>query len=123
MAEQRPFDFPFRIGAQQRTATTGGDEHIRDLIEQVLFTSPGERVNRPDFGSGLLQLVFAGNSDELATATQFMVQGALQQWLGEVIQLEAVTVANQDATLRVTVRYIVRRTQERRVDRFEREVG
>lgn len=120
---QRPFDFPFRINAQQRTATTGDDEHIRDLIEQVLFTSPGERVNRPDFGSGLLQLVFAGNSDELATATQFMVQGALQQWLGEVIQLEAVTVANQDAALRVTVRYIVRRTQERRVDRFEREVG
>ena len=120
---QRPFDFPFRISAQQRTATTAEDEHIRDLIEQVLFTSPGERVNRPDFGSGLLQLVFAGNSDELATATQFMVQGALQQWLGEVIQLEAVTVANQDAMLRVTVRYIVRRTQERRVDRFEREVG
>jgi phage baseplate assembly protein W len=57
-----------------------GDDHIRDLIEQVLFTSPGERVNRPDFGSGLMQLVFAPNSDELATATQFMVQGALQQW-------------------------------------------
>ena len=116
-------DFPFRINAQRRTATTEGDEHIRDLIEQVLFTSPGERVNRPDFGSGLLQLVFAGNSDELATATQFMVQGALQQWLGEIIQLEDVSVVAQDSTLLVTVRYVVRRTQERRVDRFEREVG
>jgi len=119
----RPFDFPFHINAQQRTATTSGDEHIRDLIEQVLFTSPGERVNRPGFGSGLLQLVFAGNSDELATATQFMVQGALQQWLGEVIQLEDVAVASQDATLRVVVRYVVRRTQERRIDRFERGIG
>lgn len=116
-------DFPFRISAQQRTATTSGNEHIRDLIEQVLFTSPGERVNRPEFGSGLLQLVFAGNSDELATATQFMVQGALQQWLGEVIQLEGVTVTSEKATLQVIVRYIVRQTQERRVDRFEREVG
>ncbi|MEL6159469.1 MAG: GPW/gp25 family protein [Cyanobacteria bacterium J06627_32] len=116
-------DFPFYISAQQRTATTQGDEHIRDLIEQVLFTSPGERVNRPDFGSGLLQLVFAGNGDALATTTQFMVQGALQQWLGEVIQLEEVTVLRQDATLRVIVRYIVRRTQARRIDRFEREVG
>ncbi|MEL6603897.1 MAG: GPW/gp25 family protein [Cyanobacteria bacterium J06614_10] len=116
-------DFPFHISAQQRTATTKGDEHIRDLIEQVLFTSPGERVNRPSFGSGLLQLVFAGNGDALATTTQFMVQGALQQWLGELIELEEVTVLQQDSTLRVTVRYRVRRTQARRVDRFEREVG
>ena len=116
-------DFPFRISAEQRTATTAGDKHIRDLIEQVLFTSPGERVNRPEFGSGLLQLVFAGNSDELATATQFMVQGALQQWLGELIQLEDVAVVTQDSTLRVTVRYVVRRSQERRTDRFDREVS
>jgi phage baseplate assembly protein W len=116
-------NFPFYIGGRGRTGTTGGDDHIRDLIEQVLFTSPGERVNRPDFGSGLLQLVFGGNSDELATATQFMVQGALQQWLGELIQLEAVEVQSQDATLRVTVRYLLRATQERRIDRFEREVG
>jgi uncharacterized protein len=115
-------DYPIHISGQGRLATTGHDDHIRDLIEQVLFTSPGERVNRPDFGSGVLQLVFAGNSDELATATQFMVQGALQQWLGELIQLEAVEVRSEDATLRITVRYVIRQTQERRVDRFEREV-
>lgn len=115
-------DYPIHISGQGRLATTGRDDHIRDLIEQVLFTSPGERVNRPDFGSGVLQLVFAGNSDELATATQFMVQGALQQWLGELIQLETVEVRSEDATLRITVRYVIRQTQERRVDRFEREV-
>lgn len=115
-------DFPFRITPQGRTATTAGDEHIRDLIEQVLFTAPGERVNRPDFGSGLLQLVFAGNGDELATATQFMVQGALQRWLGDRIQVESVDVLAQDSTLRVTVQYVVLRTQARQVQSFEREV-
>jgi phage baseplate assembly protein W len=116
-------NYPFYINGWGHTGTTQRDDHIRDLIEQVLFTSPGERVNRPDFGSGLLQLIFAGNSDELATATQFMVQGSLQQWLGELIQLEAVEVQSQDSTLRVTVRYVLRQTQERRVDRFQREVG
>ncbi|MGB3752513.1 MAG: GPW/gp25 family protein [Parerythrobacter sp.] len=120
---KKPFDFPFHIDAQQRSATTDHNDHIRDLIEQVLFTSPGERVNRPDFGSGLQQMVFAGNSEELATATQFMVQGALQQWLGDVIQLEAVAVRSENASLQVTVRYRVRQTQEQRIDRFDREVS
>jgi phage baseplate assembly protein W len=115
-------DYPWRIDGRGRTATTGGDEHIRDLIEQVLFTSPGERVNRPTFGSGLLQLVFAPNSSELATATQFLVQGALQQWLNDVIQVESVDVASVDSTLRVTVQWIVRRTQQRQVAQFTRQV-
>jgi len=115
-------DHPFHIDPRGRTALTGTDDHVRDLIEQVLFTSPGERVNRPDFGTGLLQLVFAPNSGELATATQFLVQGALQQWLGEVIQVERVAVESEDSTLRVVVEYQVRRTGERRSDHFAREV-
>ncbi len=115
-------DFPFRVDREGRTARTGEDDHIRDLIEQVLFTSPGERVNRPDFGSGLLQLVFAPNSDELATATQFLVQGSLQQWLGDLIQVEAVEVASEDSTLRVTVRYVVRRGQQRQVAQLSRQI-
>ena len=85
-------DFPYHVDARGRTAPATDDDHVRDLIEQVLFTAPGERVNRPTFGSGLLQLVFAPNSDELATATQFLVQGALQQWLGDLIEVEAVDV-------------------------------
>jgi phage baseplate assembly protein W len=113
-------DFPFRIDASGRTARTGAEDHVRDLIEQVLFTSPGERVNRPDFGSGLMQLVFAPNSDELATATQFSVQASLQQWLGELIQVDEVAVQSEDATLRVIVRYSLRRNGERRVVQFER---
>lgn len=113
-------DYPFHIDGRGRTATSDHDKHIRDLIEQVLFTAPGERVNRPDFGTGLQQLVFAPNSDELATATQFLVQGALQQWLGDLIQVEAVQVQSEEATLHVTVQYLVRRDQQRRVAAFER---
>ena len=115
-------DYPFQVDVRGRTADVDADGHVRDLIEQVLFTAPGERVNRPTFGSGLAQLVFGPTSEELATATQFLVQGALQQWLGELIQVEAVEVRSEDATLQVTVRYSVRRTQQRQVARFSREV-
>jgi len=113
-------DYPFRIDSRGRTAATSEEEHIRDLIEQLLFTAPGERVNRPDFGTGLMQLLFAPNSAELAAATQFLVQGALQQWLGDLIQVEAVEVESQEATLRVTVSYLVRRTQQRATAQFSR---
>jgi phage baseplate assembly protein W len=115
-------DYPFHLNAQNRTAEANEDEYIRDLIEQVLFTIPGERVNRPEFGCGLMQLVFAPNSGELATATQFLVQGALQQWLGELITIESVDVQNEEAELHVSVQYVVRRNQDRRVAEFTREV-
>jgi uncharacterized protein len=115
-------DFPLHFDGRGRTALTDRDDHVRDLIEQVLFTSPGERVNRPEFGCGLLQMVFAPASDELAAATQFLVQGALQQWLGEVIQVESVQVTVEDATLRVVVQYVIRVNGERRVGQFFRRV-
>ena len=89
-------DYPFHTSSLGRTALADEDKHIRNLIEQVLFTNPGERVMRPTFGSGLLQLVFAPNSPELAAATQLLVQGALQQWLGDRILVEAVQVESQD---------------------------
>jgi phage baseplate assembly protein W len=78
---------------------------VRQLVEQVLFISPSERVNLPDFGSGLLQLPFAPNSEELATATQFTVQGALQKWLSAYIKVQSVVASGQDAVLTVTVTY------------------
>ena len=102
------------IAAAARRQTDDAD-HIRDLIYQVLFTSPGERVMRPTFGSGLLQLVFAPNSDVLAATTQMLVQGALQQWLGDLIVVEAVSVEAEDATLRVTVQYVIRAQRRARV--------
>jgi phage baseplate assembly protein W len=113
-------DYPYQIDGRGRTASADPDEHIRDLIEQVLFSAPGERVNRPTFGSGLMQIVFAPNSAELAATTQFLAQGALQQWLGDLIQLEDVLVENVDSTLRVTVQYVVRVTQQRQVAQFTR---
>ena len=100
-------DYPYHFDGRGRTATTGEVDHIRDLIEQVLFTSPGERVMRPDFGAGLLALVFEPNSSTLAATTQFLVQSALQQHLSHLIAVDAVTVDNLDATLQVTVRYSV----------------
>ena len=113
-------DYPFHFDGRGRTAQTGSEDHLRDMIEQVLFTSPGERVNRPTFGSGVMQLLFAPNNDALTSATQLTVQGALQQWLGDVILVESVDVENDDATLRVRVQYVVRRTQQRQVDEFVR---
>jgi phage baseplate assembly protein W len=103
-----------------QTAETDENRHIRDLIEQVLFTAPGERVNRPDFGSGLLQLVFQPNSDELAATTQFLVQGALKQWLGDVIDVNSVEVRNNDARLEVVIVYTVLRTQQLQRAQFTR---
>jgi phage baseplate assembly protein W len=115
-------DFPYHFDSRGRTAATGDEDHIRDLIEQVLFTVPGERVNRPTFGSGLMQLVFAPNSDTLAAATQVSVQASLQQWIGSIAQIELVSVESDESTLRVTVQYVVRRSQERRVQQFVRMV-
>jgi len=111
-------DHPFHFDAKGGTATTEVDDHVRDMIFQVLFTSPGERVNRPDFGCGLLQLVFAPNSDALATATQFMVQGSLQRWLADVIQVERVQVSSEEERLVVDVAYVRLDTGQRRQDRF-----
>src|SRR5688572_13822195 len=111
-------DFPFGFNGLGRARECSEDEHLRDLIEQVLFTTPGERVNRPTFGSGLMQLVFAPNSDTLAAATQFSVQAALQQWLGDLIDVRAVEVVNVDSTLSVTVKYVSRRTGTETEARF-----
>jgi hypothetical protein len=113
-------DYPFHFNALGRTATTGYDDHIRDMIEQLLFTDPGERVNRPDFGSGVRQLVFAPNSPELAAALQYTLQAALQRWLSDVIQVLGLEVLCEDSTLRIQIQYVVLRTGESRSETFER---
>ncbi len=90
--------YPYRFDATGHTAQTDLLTHIRDMIEQILFTSPGERVNRPTFGSGTAQLVFAPNSDVLAAAQQQAIQAGLQQWLSDVIRVQSVNVEAIDAT-------------------------
>ena len=102
--------FPFHFDGRGRTAATDDNDHIRDLIEELLFTNPGERVNRPDFGSGLLQLVFAPNSPELAATVQFTIQAGLQRWLSDLIAVQKVEVTAIDSTLQVNVAYVVKST-------------
>jgi phage baseplate assembly protein W len=97
--------FPYQIDGRGRTQLAQQQDYVSQLVEQVLFTSPGERVNLPDFGSGLLQLPFSPNSVEMAAATQFSVQAALQKWLGSYIRVQSVTATADEATLTVTVAY------------------
>src|SRR5438552_6939850 len=104
--------FPYSFDATGHTAQTDLFTHIGDMIEQILFTSPGERVNRPTFGSGTAQLVFAPNSDVLAAAQQQAIQAGLQQRLSDLIRVQSVTVAANDATLQITVVYTVIQTQQ-----------
>lgn len=112
--------FPFRPGGRGRTADAGDDDHVRQLIEQVLFTSPGERVMRPTFGCGLLQLVFTPLGDALASATRIGVQGALQQWLGDRVHVQDVAVEVEDATVTVTVTYLTASSDRAEVAQFTR---
>lgn len=118
MMNRTYFDYPFHLDGRGRSAETDDNDHVRDLIFQVLFTSPGERVNRPDFGCGLKRLVFMPNSDALAISTQAIVRGALRRWLGRVIKVASVTVEAVDAQLKVTVVYIRRTTGERFAEEF-----
>jgi hypothetical protein len=102
------------------TATSGDNEHIQEMIEQVLLTSPGERVNRPGFGSGLLQLLFEGQSEELIMTSQFLVQSALQQWLGDLIEVNDVQVESEDSTISIKIVFTVRKTKEQLVANISR---
>jgi Bacteriophage baseplate protein W len=113
-------DYPFHFDSRGRTAATDDDDHVRDMIEEFLFTNPGERVNRPDFGAGLLQLVFAPNSPELATAVQFTIQAGLQSWLSDLVEVRNLQVTSEDSTLRVLVQYVVKRTGQQRSETFEK---
>ena len=105
--------FPFRIDGRGRTAEAPHDEHVRDLLAQLLFTAAGERVNRPTLGTGLMALVHEPKRDDLAATTQLLVQGALQQWLGDVLEVETIETVGEESALRVTVRYRLRATGER----------
>ena len=110
--------FPYHVDSRGRSAESGYDDHVRDMIEQLLFTTPGERVMRPDFGCGLLDLVFAPNSPELASALTLSVQAALQRWLGDVIEIQSLDVISGDSTVEVDLGYLVRPTGTVRVDVF-----
>jgi uncharacterized protein len=110
--------FAYTFDSTGRTAQTDPLTHIGDMIEQILFTTPGERVNRPTFGSGTAQLVFAPNSDVLAATQQQVIQAALQMWLSDLIRVNSVTVTTEDAVLQITVVYTVIQTQQQQTQQF-----
>ncbi|MEZ4450429.1 MAG: GPW/gp25 family protein [Nannocystaceae bacterium] len=114
---------PFHFDLGGRTAAADLDAHVRALIDAVLMTAPGERVNRPSFGAGLHAAVFSPAADDLFTAARFLVEGALQRWLGDLVEVDEVEVAGEDAALRVTVIYRVRRSGEARTAVYTREGG
>jgi len=109
---------PYLFDSSGHTAQTGTPSHIYQMIEQILFTSPGERVNRPTFGCGVEQLVFAPNRDALAATQQQLIQAALQQWLSDLIIVNAVTVVAQDSTLLITISYTIRQSQQPQTQQF-----
>jgi phage baseplate assembly protein W len=111
--------FPLRYDHRGRTAECDDQEHIRELIDQVLFTSPFERVNRPDFGCGVRQLVFAPNGDQLAAALELDIQAALQRWLGHLIEVRNLEVSREESSLFIILAYAVLRTGEQRIETFE----
>lgn len=111
--------FPFHADRRGRTAHAAHGDHVHDLIEQLLFTTPGERVMRPDFGCGLLDLVFAPNSPELVSSLELSVQASLQRWLGDLIDVVALDVVSADDTVRVHLSYVLRATGIRTDDVFE----
>lgn len=112
-------DYAFHFDGRGRTAAPDANDHIRDMIEQFLFTSPGERVNRPEFGSGLLGMVFEPNSPELAAALQHTIQAGLQRWMGDLVEVQSLEVTSEGGTLRVELVYVVRETGERHAEGFE----
>lgn len=116
-------DFPLVIGPEGRTAMTPSGDHIRDMIKLVLFTEPGERVNRPDFGCGLKQLVFAPASDALAAAVEKLVHGSLIRWLDGVISVEAVAVSVNENVLDIDISYARLDTGEHHNERISRRLG
>ena len=88
-------DFPLAVGRTGALTLTDAADHLEDLILQVLFTEPGERVNLPEFGCGVKRLVFAPNNEVLRVTTQFLIAHNLQRWLGDRIDSVTVNVTSE----------------------------
>ncbi|MBL8742290.1 MAG: GPW/gp25 family protein [Myxococcales bacterium] len=119
MAEERFLQYPFRFGAQSGVAVIDdADQHLRDKVEAVLFTAPGERVNNPSFGVGLNRSVFEPLDELAIAAVEFRIQQALRRDIGDELLVDGVNVEADPADGRMTVRISFRR----RVDRKPRNL-
>lgn len=114
--------FPLQFDNRGRTAASGYAGHIDEMLRQLIFTSPGERVNRPDFGSGLLELIFAPASEELLAALHYSVQSAIQLWLSDLIELKDLEIDIEDSLVQVTIQYVIRRTSQPHTVQFAQAV-
>jgi phage baseplate assembly protein W len=116
LGEPRFLDFPFSVSGSGTPSTTRGDDHLRDLIAQVLLTNPGERVNLPEFGVGVQRLVFEPNSEAFRASTQFLISTNLQRWLGDRIDVDQVVVSSEpgfEETVIIDIVYTVRKNRQR----------
>jgi phage baseplate assembly protein W len=112
--------FPFKINSYGRIAEPDYELHVQQMIELVLFTAPGERVNRPEFGCGLLQVLYGPDTQNMASAVDFLVKTALQRWMSDVIHATKVEVqAGENGALKVSLTYLLLRDREVRVAVFE----
>jgi hypothetical protein len=103
------FDFPFAVAPTGSVTTSLDDDaNLRAQIIQVLFTTPGERVNQPEFGCGLFNLVFDPANSVLFAAVEFTAGQALTRWLGDRLVVLAVDVAAEAESLSVRVDYLRR---------------
>ena len=117
-----PLRFPYSIDRTGRSAQPDSSaEHVRELIEAVLFTAPGERVNRPTFGTGVRQLIFEPAGEQMQAAVGHLVRGALQQWLADYIEVHDVTVDAHESTVEITLVYVLRTSGETRTETFTAE--
>jgi uncharacterized protein len=120
--QRRFLDYPYGVSGTGAPNTTNAVDHMRDLILQVLFTNPGERVNLPEFGAGIQRLVFAPSSDTLRTSAQFLISSNLQRWLGDRIDVNQVTVSSEpgaEQTVTIEIVYTVKATQQRQSVRVQ----
>ena len=114
--EPRYLDYPYGVSGTGVPNTTTADDHLRDLILQVLFTNPGERIHLPEFGAGIQRLVFVPNNDALRASAHFLITTALQRWLGDRINVEQVSVNSTldvEATVTIEIAYMVKATRQR----------
>jgi len=120
MSGHRRFDlaYPLRKDNRGRIASSGYLGHVRELVELVLFTRPGERVNRPDFGTAIPETVFERPTQEVLANVQFVVQTSLQKFMSDVIFVESVAVEGVDNRIEIIIIYLVLPLKERVEERF-----
>ncbi len=112
-------DHPLHVDNRGRTGVVDRPGYLRDLVAQVLFTAPGERVMRPDFGAGVIQLLFEPGGAEVAATARVLIQSSLQQWLGDLIDVRQVEVVSEDSALSILVAFAERRTGIELTERFD----